>query len=627
MSDKSLKRREFIKLAGAAACSAVLASGCLSNEYDSKPNFLFILADDMGWMDSDLYGSQYYKTPNLQALAKRGMTFTNAYAASPLCSPTRASIMTGKYPNRVGITTPACHLPPLEPGQSLMPEKAPVGHKMITPESKRYLPLEEYTIGEAFKDAGYKTGFIGKWHLGLQQKYWPGNQGFEFDLGAPNPGPPSYFSPYHMDNIPNGPDGEYITDRITDETLDFLEKNQNDPFMLCLWHFAVHAPFQAKDDITQKYQDTKDPRGKQGCAIMASMLQSLDESIGRIMTKLDELNLSDNTVIVFVSDNGGNMYDEVNGLPPTNNFPLRGGKGNSYEGGSRVPCIVVWPETVKPDSKCREVISTIDFYPTLLEMAKIKPNAKQIFDGVSVVPLLKGRSKLDREAIFCHFPHYIPATYNLPCTWVRKGDWKLIRIYGEGPDRSNKYELYDLKTDIEEKKNLAAKYPEKVKELDKLIDTFLVETGSLIPRPNPAYKPNIVGWKSSSDCHLSYKQDRLVLDSTGQDPFIFTHDVPLASNSMRLKFKARSKIKGKGCFFYCDQGTPDFSPDKKIEFDFNSGDSWHEYSIDFLPQGNLKGLRIDIVSSPGHAEFKWISLERKYDEVLKKWGFENLNSL
>ena len=354
---------------------------------------------------------------------------------------------------------------------------------------------------------------------------------------------------------------------------------------------------------------------------MASMLQSLDESVGRVLDKLEELKLMKNTIIVFVSDNGGNMYDEVEGSPPTNNLPLRGGKGNSYEGGCRVPCLVVWPEMVQPGSKCKEIISTIDFYPTLLEMAGIAHNPKQIIDGISIVPLLKGQPKLDREAIFCHFPHYVPATQNLPCTWVRKGDWKLLRLYGEGPDRSNGYELYNLKDDVGEASNLAQKYPQKVKELDALIDRFLLDTGSLSPQPNPAYQANLKGWLGSKDVALFYRENKLQLEATGEDPFIFTQDVPIVSNAMRLKFRMKSKIKGLGFFFYSDAKMTGFSSEKRMAFDVKSDGQWHEYSVDFLPEGQLKGLRLDPGNTKGRAEIEWICLERKYGEVLKKWSF------
>ncbi len=616
-----MNRRKFIKLACGFSFGSVFCLDCFSEMEKTRPNIVFFLADDMGWMDSDLYGSEYYKLPNLKRLAKKGMMFTNAYSANPLCSPTRASIMTGKYPNRLNMTSPSCHLPPLKEGRSLMPQKGPVNHKMLTPDVRRFLPLEEYTIGEAFRDAGYKTGFIGKWHLGLKPKHWPKQQGFDYDMGAPHPGPPSYFSPYQIETIPDGPTGEYITDRLTEEAVGFIQNNRAKPFFLALWHFAVHAPFQAKDDITRNYRDIKDPRDKQKSPVMASMLQSMDESLGKIMNKLQELGLIDNTVIVFVSDNGGNMYDLVQGECPTNNAPLRGGKGNTYEGGCRVPCVITWPGVIKQASKCDQMVTTVDLYPTLVEMADIEPNPKQVFDGVSIVPLLKGKSKLDRDAVFCHFPHYIPATQSIPNTWVRKGDWKLIRFYGEGPNRTNSYELYNLREDIGENYNLAAKYPEKVIQLDKLIDRFLKKTNTIELKPNPAYCAQLKCWQGSQDSGLYYHNGCLVLQSKGLDPYIYTYDVPLVSNAMRITFKMQTDIKGKVFFFYCDNETKGFSPNKRMELEMVAGDQMHQYTFDFIPRGTLKGLRIDPGSGKGEVIFDWIRLERSYSQVLKRWDF------
>ncbi|MGB2823231.1 MAG: sulfatase, partial [Phycisphaerae bacterium] len=482
-----MDRRRFLELCGWGAAAMVVGRlRSAANEPPGRRNVIMILADDMGWMDSSVYGSGYYESPNLQRLARRGMLFTDAYAANPLCSPTRASIMTGKYPARLKITTPAGHLPP-QPDTPLLGKTAQPWLKMVCPRSRRFLPLEERTLAEAFKEAGYATGFIGKWHLG-HEPWWPKKQGFDVNIaGGHYPGPPSYFSPYRIKTLVDGPKGEYLTDRLTDEALKYIEDRRHGPLLLCLWHYAVHAPFQAKEKLVEDCRSRTDPRGKQGCAIMAAMLKSLDESVGRVLDRLDGLKIADETIIVFASDNGGNMYNVVEGRPPTNNHPLRNGKGSIYEGGTRTPCIVVWPGTVEPHSRCSEVISSIDFFPTMLEMAGIQPRQGLRFDGESIVPLLKGTGKLRREAVFCHFPHYIPATGNLPGTSVRQGDWKLIRLYGEGPGRSCAYELYNLKDDIGETINLAEKFPEKVKQLDGLISRHLEETGALVPIPNPAY--------------------------------------------------------------------------------------------------------------------------------------------
>jgi arylsulfatase A-like enzyme len=475
-------------------CGAVslLMPAAASAGRRSKPNFVFFLVDDMGWMDAGCYGSKYYETPNIDKLAGQGMLFTDAYAANPLCSPTRASILTGKYPARLKITTPAGHLPKLPADRPLLAAQAQPWQKVVTPVSRRYLPLEENTIAEALTEAGYKTGFIGKWHLGKDSIYWPEHQGFDVNVGgAGNPGPPSYHSPYRLNNLKDGPTGEYITDRLTDEALRYIESSRKNPFMLFLWHFGVHGPWGHKEEITKRYLNKKDPRGKQNNPIMASMLESIDQSLGRVMDRLDKLGLSDNTIVVFFSDNGGNTHSRIgpDELPATNNYPLRGGKATIYEGGTREPLIVRWPGVVRPGSRCSEVLSSIDFYPTMLEITGAKAREGQVLDGRSILPLLKQSGKLKRRAIFCHFPHNTPATGNIASTYVRCGDFKLIRFYHDGQDRNHRYELYNLAEDISETNNLAAKYPEMVRQLDALIDEHLKETGALVPIPNPRYDP------------------------------------------------------------------------------------------------------------------------------------------
>jgi len=454
----------------------------------SRPNIIFFLVDDMGWMDCTVYGSKYYETPNIDRLAKRGIVFTNAYTASPLCSPTRASIMTGKYPERFHLTTPAGHLAP-NPEAPLMKDSAVEWNKVVCPDSRTFMPLEEFTIAEALKTAGYSTVHIGKWHLG-HEAYWPEHQGFDLNIAGGNyPGPASYFSPYNNVKLPDGPDKEYITDRLTDEALKYIETHTDAPFFMNLWHFAVHAPYQGQMDMIRKYEQKKDPRGKQDNAIMGAMLESMDKSLGRIMDKLIELKMDDNTIIIFFSDNGGNMYDLINGKTATNNFPLKMGKGNIHEGGVKVPCIISWPGTIKPNQASEQPISSIDFYPTLLNIAGLNPQKDQVIDGESLYPLLLKGKTLKKRELYCHFPHYIPATDNYPSTSVRSGDWKLVRVYGEGPGQTPAYELYNLKTDISEKNNLAALNPKLVAKLDKLIENHVNKTQGIFPIANPKYKP------------------------------------------------------------------------------------------------------------------------------------------
>jgi arylsulfatase A-like enzyme len=459
-----------------------------SGKPPARPNIIFFLVDDMGWMDCSVYGSKYYETPNIDRLSKRGIVFNNAYTASPLCSPTRASIMTGKYPERFHLTTPAGHLAP-NPDAPLMKDSAVEWNKVVCPDSRTFMPLEEFTIAEALKNAGYTTAHIGKWHLG-QEAYWPEHQGFDVNIaGGSYPGPPSFFSPYKNVKLSDGPDKEYLTDRITDEALNYIETHSDAPFFLNFWHFAVHAPYQGQMDLIRKYEQKKDPRGMQDNAIMGAMIESMDKSLGRLIDKLVELKMDENTIFIFFSDNGGNMYDLINGKTATNNFPLKMGKGNIHEGGIRVPCIISWPGTIKPNQVSEQLISSIDFYPTLLDIAGLKPRENQILDGVSLYPmLLKGKTLKKRE-LYCHFPHYIPATDNYPSTSVRSGDWKLIRVYGEDPGQMPSFELFNLKTDIGENNNLAASNPELVAKLDKLIENHVNKTQGISPIVNPKYKP------------------------------------------------------------------------------------------------------------------------------------------
>ena len=458
----------------------------------ARPNFLFILMDDMGWMDTGVYGSEFYETPHIDRLAAMGMRFSDAYAANPLCSPTRASIMTGKYPGRLKLTAPTGHLP-TDLDEPSIPEEASPQQRFLMPNSRTQLPLDEYTLAEALRDVGYHTGFIGKWHLG-QEPFWPDKQGFDVNIaGGPNPGPPSYFSPYGLPNIEDGPEGEYLTDRLTDETIRYIEKHQDQPFFLCLWHFAVHSPWNAKQEDMERFYGKVDPRGEQHNPLIAGMHYNVDQNIGRILDTLDDLGIADNTVIVFTSDNG--QLRTVPGEPGaprrntplrggdhvTSNAPLRGGKAQIWEGGTRIPLIVAWPGHIEAGSLSDTVVSSVDFYPTLLELAGAAPKPDQIIDGESILPVLSQTGELEREAIFCHFPH-TPLAAKGPSAYVRKGDWKLIRFF-ELSD-----ELYNLRDDIGETTDVAAAHPDVLADMQRLMDRFLEDTGSLIPRLNPNYR-------------------------------------------------------------------------------------------------------------------------------------------
>jgi arylsulfatase A-like enzyme len=511
------RRRTAAVLAGVLLCAASI--GCQRVADERGPNVVLFLVDDMGWMDCGVYGSEYYETPNIDRLATRGMLFTDAYSASPLCSPSRASILTGKYPARLGLTTARGHEAPRPAGAPRYRDGVKSSRPILVPQSLHYLDPAELTLAEVLNDAGYATGHFGKWHLGLNPEHWPEQQGYDVAWhGAPDNGPPSpngYFSPYSFDagTITPGPEGEYLSDRLTDETIGFIEGNRDRPFFAFVSHFGVHGPWDHKQEYTEAFAAKTDPRGEQGNPIMASMLRSIDESLGRIVATLDELGLSENTIILFASDNGGNIhsntpaepqkdniregsktwrslssYREFAGyLPPTNNAPLRGGKGSLFEGGVRIPLIAVWPGEIPAGTTSSELVSTIDFYSTLLDLAGLPPNDGRRVDGISLAPVLHDpEQQLSRDAVFNFFPHGGPLKPP-PGVTVRRGRWKLIRWFHDTPEHPELRELYNLDEDIGETKDVSRDNPGVVDQLDSLIDGFLRDTEALVPIPNPKF--------------------------------------------------------------------------------------------------------------------------------------------
>jgi arylsulfatase A-like enzyme len=431
-----------------------------------KLNFVLILADDLGWKDLACYGSEYYETPHIDKLAKDGVRFMQAYSACTVCSPTRAAIMTGKYPSRLHIT-------------DWIPGQMPENPKLIVPDWTKYLPLEEYTIANGFHDAGYATASIGKWHLGGPE-YYPDKHGFDLNLaGTEAPSPTTYFAPYHIATLPEGPPGEYLTDRLGDEAVKFITEHKEKPFFLYFPHFAVHLPTQAKEPIIEKYRAKRKPGQEQKNAIYAAMIESMDDTVGRIRRTLDELKLADHTVVIFASDNGGRV-------PTTSNLPLRVGKGSCYEGGTRVPLIIDWPGVTKAGSTCDTPVISMDLYATLLDIAGQKEAVRKGIDGVSLVSLLRQTGKLDRDALFWHYPHY--QHYQLggttPYSAIHAGDFKLIEFLDDF-----RVELYNLREDIGEQHNLAAQQPAKVEELRTRLHNWRKEVGAQMPTRNPNYDP------------------------------------------------------------------------------------------------------------------------------------------
>jgi arylsulfatase A-like enzyme len=480
-------RRQFLQQCGVLALGAALG-GVARAVTGKRPNFLFILADDLGWHDLGCFGSSFYHTPNLDRLAASGMRFTNAYAACPVCSPTRASIMTGKYPARMA-TTDWFGAP-----QPENVEKHHTRNKPLLPAPyEEQLPLDEVTVAEALRESGYRTFFAGKWHLG-GEGYFPEDQGFDINKGGHHRGSPpgGFFSPYENPKLEDGPEGEHLPLRLARETREFMMKGGDAPFLAYLSLYSVHTPLQGRDDLVKKYEEIKSRIrlagpiwGKEGerevrlvqeHAVYAAMVEAMDEAVGILLDALDAEGLAENTVVVFTSDNGGLSTSEGH---PTSNRPLRAGKGWLYEGGIRVPMIVRWPGVTEPGSHCDAPVTSTDCYPTLLEMSGLPPQPAQHVDGLSLAPLLRGEESLAREAIFWHYPHY-GNQGGSPGAAIRMGDWKLIEFFED-----NHVELYHLAEDIGEKNDLAAAMPEKAQALRARLNAWQKDVGARFPARNP----------------------------------------------------------------------------------------------------------------------------------------------
>jgi len=437
-------------------------------EAATPPNVILILADDLGWADLGVYGSDLHETPHIDRLARDGMRFTQAYSACTVCSPTRGAVLTGLYPARTRVT-------------DWIPGRLPSNPKLAIPAWTKHLPTETTTLAERFKTAGYVTASIGKWHLG-QKAYYPEKHGFDLNIAGTSEGSPAdgYFAPYKIPTLPEGPDREYLTDRIGTEAVRFVEATRERPFFLYLPHFAVHTPIQAPPALVGKYKAKVRPGLRHTHATYAAMMESLDASIGRLRAKLTELGLAENTIIVFASDNGGH-------LPTTSNAPLRSGKGSAYEGGVRVPLIILWPGVTAPGGVSDMPTISTDFFPTLLEIAGLRVAPGEGADGVSLVPALRGQSRPAREAIYWHYPHYqlYQRGGTTPYGAIRAGDYKLIEYYDD-----MRVELYHLGDDIGETHDLAAAKPEMAEKLRAQLHAWRASTGAQMPTPNPAYDPS-----------------------------------------------------------------------------------------------------------------------------------------
>ena len=459
----------------------LLTSGCTDQKQqqdniDPKMNVLFILIDDLGWKDTGFMGSKYYETPHLDALSKEGMVFVNAYAGAANCAPSRACLLSG-------LNTPRHQVYTVSPSDRGNPRT----RKIIPTPNIKFLHDSVYTLHEMFKSAGYVTGSFGKWHIGQE----PTRQGVDVNIaGGPNgsPGKNGYFSPYNVPNITDGPEGEYLPDRLTDEVISFLEANKDTSFFAYVPYYTVHTPLLAREDWLKKYENKPGIDG-QAHPVYGAMVSAMDENIGRLLNKLKGLGLDENTIVIFTSDNGGIRFI-------SHQDPLRAGKGSYYEGGVRVPLIIKWPGMTTPGTRSDERTLNMDFFPTLQAMAQ--PEIKATFlDGIDITPVFSGQQLEDRD-LFWHFPIY-PQAYKRgqdgsrdslfrtrPGSIIISGDWKMHEYFEDGG-----LELYDLKNDPGESDNLAMTQPEKTRELHDRLKKWRKHTNAPVPgEPNPLYDPD-----------------------------------------------------------------------------------------------------------------------------------------
>jgi len=463
-----MNRRQFLKSTFYSTVALALP-GCSTGVKpaktgEQKPNFLFILADDFCWSQLGCYGSKYYETPNIDRLSAQGMKFTDAYAACPVCSPTRASIMTGKYPARL-------HLTDFIAGGNFPYEK----YKQ--PNWQKFLPLKEVTIAEVLKSAGYTTASFGKWHLSIAKKspeslpYNPDKQGFD-----------EYFVTYKPSSRHDPESDAHNVEIITEKSLRFLGENKDNPFFLYVTHNTIHTPIMGKKKLVEKYSKKRGAGLPQNSPIVAAMIEEMDNSVGKLLVKLDELKIADKTIVVFFGDNGGLERS-------AKQTPLRSGKANLYEGGIREPLIVRWPGVVQKGSTCSEPVISVDFFPTFLEILNLQNKAGKSIDGVSLLPILKQTGSINRQAIYWHYPHYHSSSIG-PCGAVRVGDYKLLEWFDEticGP--GNRFELYNLKNDISEQNNLSKKMSKRTQQLKDMLENWRKKVGAQIMAPNPNYDP------------------------------------------------------------------------------------------------------------------------------------------
>lgn len=662
---------------------------------DQPKNIVLILADDLGWADTTLYGkTAFYETPNIERLAARGMTFSSAYS-SPICSPTRAAIMTGQNPARHGMTAPAAHLEEVR-FEAVAGLNGPPHQKCTNVRSATRLDPAVPTLGKLLKHAGYATAHFGKWHLG-REPHSPLELGFDVDI--PHwwgPGPKtSYLAPWGYSNpdFKEGEPGEHIEDRMAREAVTWLkQRDRSKPFFMNYWQFSVHAPFGAKPELIDRYRkkldkeqirpssrthksvDGDSPRsGDRGydawqqSPTYAAMVHSLDDAVGTLLDALDAEGVLDETIIVFYSDNGGNIHcglEETDSegnkyiTAITSNHPLRGGKGGIHEGGVRVPAVVVWPGLTESGSRTNVRIQANDLYPTILRMLNIERPQDHVIDGVDFTKALRGET-MDRGPMFTHVPgHGNTPQWLPPSMSVHQGDWKLIRTFYYGENGKHAYRLYNLREDIGEQHNLASKHPGKVKVMDQLIEDYIIEANVVIPKPNPKFDPakfdpssigvqagglkmpktfikpsqrsavksvetaskaSMQGW-SARNAGVAVESDFLKIMPSGRQPFITNAKVRV-NGPTEFRMRVRTHKDGKARLQWRIEGQklfPKTGQNKSFEV---AGGDWQELKVSLPNENRLIHVRLFLPDRNNTTDIDWIEIGSNGQNHMR-WDFD-----
>jgi len=648
--------------------AAILFFTAALSANDKPKNIVLILADDLGWADTTLYGkTSLYETPNIQRLASQGVTFSNAYA-SPICSPTRASILTGQNPARLGLTTPSAHLKE-ERLEAVSSPRALPHQKSTNVQSTTRIDLSLPTLGLLLKQAGYSTAHFGKWHLG-REGHTPLERGFDVDLPHwYGPGPKtSYLAPWGYANFKEGEPGEHIEDRMAMEAVKWLKKRDpSKPFFMNYWQFSVHAPFGAKPELITRYQNKINPDSAQRSPTYAAMVHSLDDAVGTLLDTLEDEGIADDTIVIFYSDNGGNVHSGLEETDSkgnkyitaiTSNQPLKGGKGGIHEGGIRVPAVVVWPGITAPGSRNKTRIQSLDLYPTILKMLGIVPPEEHIMDGLDFTKALRG-IEYERDPMFTYVPSHGNTPHWLPPSMsVHYKQWKLIRTFHYGENGDHQYRLYDLQKDIGENNNLASSHHNVVQELDSLIDQYIQDAKVILPLANPNFDASkfdasligvqagglkmpsgfkranevtpstpptklspkgLLGWiLRGADVEMN--AESIKLTANARQPFMTTANLQL-TGPIEVRIRIRSTRDNVGKLQWRTHAQEFFPEAKQLEsFELTAG-KWQEVKLHLATEGKLKHIRLFIPASKNATEIDWIEITSKSNSQKKRWDF------